>query len=91
MTFRSKIVHEISALGRRLAVFRFSTVCPLFGLALVLLLSPIARAQTVDLELVFAADGSGSIDDDELRLQREGYAAALSDSKVLAAIAAGGH
>lgn len=48
-----------------------------------------ARAQTVDLELVFAADGSGSIDDAELRLQRDGYATALSDPKVLNAIAGG--
>lgn len=60
-------------------------------LALLLSASPSARAQTVDLELVFAADGSGSIDDYELRLQREGYATALSDSKVLDAIASGGH
>lgn len=45
--------------------------------------------ESVDLELVFAADGSGSIDDDELRLQREGYATALSDPKVLSAIAGG--
>ena len=49
------------------------------------------RAETVDLELVFAADGSGSIDDEELRLQRDGYAAALSDPKVLGAIAGGLH
>src|SRR3546814_16858089 len=34
---------------------------------------------------------SGSIDDDELRLQREGYATAFSDPKVLNAIAAGTH
>lgn len=50
-----------------------------------------AKAEAVDLELVFAADGSGSIDDDELRLQREGYATALSDPKVLNAIAGGTH
>src|SRR5690606_7597175 len=56
-----------------------------------ILTAPAARAETVDLELVFASDGSGSIDDDELRLQREGYATALSDPKVLNAIAAGTH
>lgn len=37
----------------------------------------------------FAADGSGSIDDDELSLQRQGYAEALLDRRVLAAVASG--
>ena len=41
------------------------------------------RAEPVDLELVFAADGSGSIDDDELRLQRKGWADALTSKDVL--------
>jgi hypothetical protein len=45
-----------------------------------------ARAEAVDLELVFAADGSGSIDEDELRLQRRGWGDALTDKDVLAAI-----
>ena len=56
-----------------------------------LAIAPGARADAVDLELVFAADGSGSIDNEELRLQRDGYATALSDPKVLAAIASGAH
>ncbi len=50
-----------------------------------------ARAEKVDLELVLAADGSGSIDDDELRLQREGYAAAITHPKILDAIRGGFH
>lgn len=48
-----------------------------------------ARAQalpTVDLLLVLAVDASGSIDADEFRLQREGYAEALTHPAVLAAI-----
>jgi len=45
--------------------------------------------EPVDLELVFAADGSGSIDDDEMALQRAGYAAALAHPRVLAAIRGG--
>ncbi|MEQ8318785.1 MAG: DUF1194 domain-containing protein [Rhodospirillales bacterium] len=49
------------------------------------------RAEPVDLELVLAADGSGSIDDDELRLQREGYAAAIQHPKILDAIRGGYH
>lgn len=48
-----------------------------------------ARAEDVDLLLILAADVSRSIDDVEFNLQRKGYAAALSDPKVLAAIAGG--
>lgn len=42
-----------------------------------------AAAEEVDLELVLAADGSGSIDNDELRLQRDGWASALTSAEVL--------
>ncbi|MFO1049788.1 MAG: DUF1194 domain-containing protein [Geminicoccaceae bacterium] len=48
-----------------------------------------ARAQPVDLELVLAADASGSIDDGEIRLQRQGYATALSSGEILDAIGVG--
>src|SRR5688572_19567092 len=51
--------------------------------ALTLTLSPDVRAEAVDLELVFAADGSGSIDNDELRLQRKGWGDALISKEVL--------
>src|SRR3954463_13956437 len=54
-----------------------------------LLSSVPASAEPVDLELVFAADGSGSIDSDELRLQREGWADALTSKDVLDAIKGG--
>jgi hypothetical protein len=47
--------------------------------------------EAVDLELVLAADGSGSIDDYEFRLQRAGYAAAMTSARVLDAIATGYH
>jgi hypothetical protein len=43
----------------------------------------------VDMVLVLAADGSGSIDAEEFRLQRQGYADALAHPDVLRAIAAG--
>ncbi len=60
------------------------------ALAAVLLVSGAAAAeQAVDLELVLAADGSGSIDDDEFRLQRAGYAAAITNPRVLGAIRSG--
>ena len=50
-----------------------------------------ASAETVDLAVVFAADVSRSVDDDEFKLQRQGYAAAVTDPAVLKAIAAGPH
>ncbi|MEM6903094.1 MAG: DUF1194 domain-containing protein [Pseudomonadota bacterium] len=40
----------------------------------------------VSTELVIAADGSGSISDEELAVQREGYAAAITDPQVLSVI-----
>jgi Protein of unknown function (DUF1194) len=50
-----------------------------------------ARAEDVDLLLVLAADVSRSVDEVEFDLQRKGYAAALSDPRVLNAIAGGVH
>ena len=47
------------------------------------------RAQNTDLLLVLAADVSRSIDEGEFELQRKGYATALSDPRVLAAIRSG--
>jgi hypothetical protein len=43
----------------------------------------LAQAPEVDTLLVLAVDASGSIDADEFRLQREGYAEALSHPGVL--------
>ena len=57
------------------------------GATLALVLPVAAAAQDTDLELVLLADVSGSIDSREFRLQREGYAAAITDPEVLAAIA----
>ena len=56
------------------------------ALAVSVVLAGSAAAEPVDLELVFAADGSGSIDEDELRLQRRGWAEALTSKDVLAGI-----
>lgn len=91
LTFRSVIAGAISVVRDRIAQNRFSTATVAIAAVLAAAMAPAARAETVDLELVFASDGSGSIDDEELRLQREGYATALSDPKVLSAIAAGTH
>lgn len=46
------------------------------------------KAQDGDLEVVLAADVSRSIDDGEFQLQRKGYAAALTDPRVLKAVRA---
>jgi Protein of unknown function (DUF1194) len=63
-----------------------------------LALPPGAQAQTpsqnragerVDLELVLLADSTGSIDDREIFFQRQGYADAITDPDILAAIALG--
>lgn len=48
-----------------------------------------ARAEPVDLELVLSVDSSGSIDGGEFRLQREGYARALTHPDVIDAIRRG--
>ena len=45
--------------------------------------------ERVDLELVLLAHASRSIDDREIRLQRQGYAAAITHPDVLAAISHG--
>ena len=50
---------------------------------------PAKAAEQVDLLIVLAADVSRSIDDQKFELERRGYAAALSDPRVLQAIAAG--
>ncbi|MGX1096854.1 DUF1194 domain-containing protein [Amorphus sp. MBR-141] len=60
-------------------------------LAALLAASPAAAAEAVDVELVLAADGSGSIDDDELQLQRQGYADAIRSVEVMRTIVTGIH
>lgn len=52
--------------------------------------APAAAQERVDLELVLLADATGSIDDAEIRLQRQGYAEAMIDPEVLWAVENGG-
>lgn len=66
------------------------------AIAIILLLylvvaGPTAKAQSqlVDLELVIAVDVSGSVDDDEAALQRQGYIKAFRDPKIVEAITRG--
>src|ERR1700674_3428891 len=61
-------------------------------LALVVTQIPVAcAAEEVDLLLVLAMDVSRSMDQPKFLLQRQGYAAAISDPQVLAAINSGPH
>lgn len=74
-----------------MAVRTWQLVATAFVLA-GMLLSPAsvpAQQTPVDLELAFVVDASGSIDEGETRLQRQGYADALKNGKVLDAITGG--
>lgn len=53
--------------------------------------APEARAEPVDVELIIAADVSLSMSYEELRIQREGYIAALTHDSVINAIRDGMH
>ena len=63
----------------------------LFGLLAGLVFAAAARDRPVpvDLELAFVVDQSGSIDEEETMLQRQGYARALTDPVVLSGITGG--
>jgi hypothetical protein len=59
--------------------------------SLLLLGTPLRAQEPVDLLLVLASDVSRSVDTRKFQLQREGYAAALSNPKVIEAIRSGPH
>ncbi len=63
----------------------------ILGVALWASASPAAaqKQQEVDLELILGVDVSGSIDDEEAELQRQGYIAAFRHPAVVKAIASG--
>ena len=72
---------------------RVATLCCAAAVAALALAmsAPAQDGLPVDLELVLAVDVSRSMDEGELRLQRDGYAAALRDPSVIAAIEAGAY
>lgn len=47
------------------------------------------RPVPVDLELILAVDVSGSVDEEEARLQRQGYVAAIADPEIVRAVTSG--
>ncbi len=59
------------------------------GAASLARITPARADEPVDVALVLAVDVSRSIDEDEARLQREGYRTAVSDPKVVEAIRGG--
>lgn len=64
-------------------------IFPILLLASLLLPRPAAAEGRVDLALVLLTDVSRSVDQQEYALMKEGYAAALTDPRVLAAITGG--
>ena len=69
-----------------------TALVPFFAVLLAILsafATPAFAAEDVDLLLVLAADVSRSVDQPKFQLQRDGYAAAISDPRVLNAIASG--
>jgi hypothetical protein len=87
------IVSGMNAATRLRQVFLSQVVFRQIVLALflvgVVLFTPAARAADVDLLLVLAADVSRSIDAAKFQLQRDGYATAIADARVLDTIRAG--
>ncbi|MGE5166130.1 MAG: DUF1194 domain-containing protein [Sphingobacteriales bacterium] len=67
--------------------------CIAFALAVIstAAAAPVRTAEPVDLLLVLAADVSRSVDNQKFQLQREGYAAALANPRVIDAIRSGRH
>lgn len=59
------------------------------GVTAFLCIPDVSRAEEVDLEIVLAVDASGSVNEQELKLQLAGYAAAFYDPEIQQAILAG--
>ena len=78
-----RFVHVCVAASAAVIALSVAAMGPLAGTA--------RAAQAVDVALVLAADVSRSINDDEFTLQRHGYAAAITDPRVIDAIGSGPH
>jgi hypothetical protein len=70
-------------------VMRALRTLAVVGLIAIVGWTPTYAAERVDLLLVLAADISHSVDEVKFQLQRSGYAAAFSDSRVIEAIRSG--
>jgi len=67
------------------------SILALLACLTVLAAAPARAEEPVDLLLVLASDVSRSVDTRKFQLQREGYAAALSNPRVVEAIRSGMH
>src|SRR5262245_19287203 len=72
-------------------MIRVTRLLVLLAALLTIAAPPVRAAEEVDLLLVLASDVSRSVDARKFQLQREGYAAALSNSRVIEAIKSGPH
>ena len=77
----------IATIAQRL----LAVICAVLSLSAALLPARLAAQTPVSLELVLMADATGSIDNDEIRFQRLGYATAITDPLVVDAIVYSGH
>ena len=78
-----------SVFRRQILVVRVLSFAAIFAAFTAVAVGSPRAAETVDLELILAVDVSGSIDEEEAQLQRQGYADALSDPLVIGAITSG--
>jgi hypothetical protein len=90
---------HVATLGRacvllmwRMDMVRFvRSILALVAFLIVLAAAPVRAQEQVDLLLVLASDVSRSVDTRKFQLQREGYASALSNPRVVEAIRSGPH
>lgn len=76
----------------RFATLLRSVICIAVAAFAIVAGSAQVQAQTpVSLELVLMADATGSIDNDEIRFQRQGYATAITDPAIIDAIIHSGY
>ncbi len=70
---------------------RFIVVIVCLALAMPVTCLQVAAQERIDVELVFLADASRSIDDAEILFQRQGYADAITDPQILSVIRGGAY
>jgi hypothetical protein len=70
---------------------RFIVLIVCLALTLPVTCMTTAAQERTDVELVFLADASGSIDDAEIVFQRQGYADAITDPQILSVIRSGAY
>jgi len=85
----SKTCLEMMSTGSMMVMGCFKYLLPIFITLLLAGTPATSFGAMVDLELVLAVDVSGSVDEDEARLQRQGYLRAITHEQVIAAVQSG--